>query len=78
MEPVIIEDLVDYGYDLGVAEGRVTEAIAALVAVLSARALAITPPYEQRVRSCTDHALLVTWHRRAVTASSIEEVFADE
>ncbi len=101
MEPIIIEEFVDYGYDLGLAEGmqrgrekgieegrergieegrekgRVAEAVSALVAVLSARALVLTAVYEERVRACTDPARLEAWIRRAAVATSIDEVFVD-
>ncbi|MGZ3419243.1 MAG: hypothetical protein ACXVEF_39165 [Polyangiales bacterium] len=91
MEPVIIEDLVDYGYDLGLAEGiergieqgieqgieagRVAEAIAALLAVLSARSLTLPSSLEARVRACTNVAQLDAWLRRGAVATSLEEVF---
>ncbi|MBI2391016.1 MAG: hypothetical protein HYV09_15600 [Deltaproteobacteria bacterium] len=86
MEPVIIEDLVDYGYDLGLEkgleqgleQGRVSEAISALLVVLSARSLPVSPTLEAQVRACTDAAVLLAWLRRAAVARSIDEVFGAE
>lgn len=82
MEPVIIEDLVDYGYDLGVAEGIETGALAAvkaaLVAVLAARSIPTTPEIDARVGACDDPSQLQLWLRRAAVAHSAAEVFRDD
>ena len=84
MEPVIIEDLVDYGYDLGLVEGReegreagrVAEARAAVLTVLGARGLAVDAARE-RVNACDEVAVLERWLRRAAVAAAVADVFAE-
>lgn len=58
------------GRGLGVVEGKQ----AALLAVLSARGLAVTKKAEKKIRDVGDEARLDAWLRRAVTATSTEEV----
>jgi hypothetical protein len=56
-------------------EVRVEGQIGALLDVLDARGFALAPPLRQRVTGCTDLGMLAQWLRRAVTATSAEEVF---
>jgi uncharacterized ferritin-like protein (DUF455 family) len=62
-----------------VAQGRVeghAEAMArAVLAVLEARGLDVTPEIRGRIVECTDAATLERWHRRAVVAASASEIF---
>ncbi|QBS45382.1 hypothetical protein DMB37_40200 [Nocardia sp. CS682] len=57
----------------GVAEGKAQS----LLTVLAVKRLHTTPQIESKVNGCTDPAQLDRWTRRAITADSIEEVFAD-
>jgi hypothetical protein len=57
------------------AEGRVDGRVEDLLDVLDARGFALAPPLRQRVTACTDLGMLAQWLRRAVTATSAEEVF---
>jgi hypothetical protein len=43
--------------------------------VLRARGLVVSPEVEERVKRCTDIALLDEWLRRAVTVTSAEQIF---
>jgi len=78
MEAVIIEDLVDYGFEQGLEQGleqgTVIGARQMLLDLLDARGL--TPSVEQRDRIDREIVLpnLRAWHRRAATASSMDEV----
>jgi hypothetical protein len=56
----------------GKAEGKAD----ALVAVLEARAFVLTADARARIDSCRDAAVLQRWISRAVTATSLDEVFA--
>lgn len=88
MEPVIIEDLVDYGYDLGRAEGRqegertgrevgrLAEARAAVRTVLGARGFVVGSAVDTRLDGCDDVGVLEGWLRRAAVVPSVDEVFA--
>ncbi len=87
--PVIIEDLVKYGEDLGLAKGReqglakgmkkgreqgIEQGVrASLREVLEARKIVLTPKQEQRIESCTDLPTLQHWLKRAVTARTASE-----
>jgi hypothetical protein len=93
MEPVIIQDLVDIGYDQGLAEGiergieqgieqgiargRAEESARAVVAVLQARGLLVSEAFSARLRGCTDLATLERWLQRAVTVARAEDVFEE-
>jgi hypothetical protein len=94
MEPVIIEDLVDYGYEQGLEEGmerglerglaeglergRAEECVRARLAVLEARRLAANDAQLARVRECRDVARLEAWLRRAAVATRFEDMFVEE
>jgi hypothetical protein len=60
----------------GLVEGRVETARAALLEVLAARALVPSRAEKARVETCSDPDQLASWHRKAVTASSTQEIFA--
>lgn len=59
-------------YGQGRAEGEAT----ALPAVLDARGISVPDTAHERIMQCTDLEQLETWVRRAVTVSTIEELFA--
>lgn len=61
----------------GEAKGEARGEARALLRVLARRGFAIDRASEQRVLSCADLELLGRWIDRAVTAKTIEEVFAD-
>jgi hypothetical protein len=48
----------------------------AVLTVLDARGLAVSPTQRDRLLSCTDLAALEQWVRRAVTVASTDELFA--
>jgi len=90
MEAVIIEDLVDYGFEQGLeqglergreqglvrglAQGEVNGARQSLLDLLDARGL--KPNVEQCDRIANEMVLanVRAWFRRALTASSMDEV----
>lgn len=57
------------------APGRLQEAPRSLLLVLDARGLSVSPDLYERIMSTTDLDTLHNWVVRAVTASSIEDVF---
>ena len=63
-------------YFRGIAEGQVKGEAEALLTVLSARGLEPDEARQLRIKACQDLAQLKQWLRRAVTASSIDDVFA--
>ena len=63
-------------YFRGIAEGQVKGEAEALLTVLSARGLEPDEARQQRIKACQDLAQLKQWLRRAVTASSLDDVFA--
>ncbi len=60
----------------GEARGRAKGEASMLLRVLAARGFAVPDDMRQRVQSCTDVAQLEAWGDRAVTATSLDEVFA--
>ena len=57
------------------AEGRVEEARKAILAVLSARGIAVPDRVHARLAECSDLDRLEAWMRRAVTVDTIDHLF---
>ena len=72
-----IDGLLDQGRAEGRAEGETRGEAKMLLRVLAARGFAVTDDVRERVVGCTDAGRLETWADRAVTASSITEIFSD-
>ena len=62
----------------GEVRGEARGEARSLLAVLSVRGLAVNAEQAARIQGCGDSAKLETWLRRAVSASSTEEVLRDE
>ncbi|NLU66612.1 hypothetical protein HCC30_04925 [Streptomyces sp. HNM0574] len=58
--------------------GRIEQCIANLLAVLEARQIPLPDAERKRITSCRDSAALDRWFRRALTATTLDEVFAEE
>ncbi|MEZ4295113.1 MAG: Uma2 family endonuclease [Polyangiaceae bacterium] len=58
----------------GKVEGKIEGKIESLLAILSARGLAVTAKDEKKIRAAKDNAVLDRWIRRAVTAASAGEI----
>lgn len=67
---------IDDWRDEARAEGRAEGEANALLAVLAARGIEVPDDARARITSCTDVDQLSTWIGNAVSANSIEEVFA--
>ncbi len=65
------------GREEGLAEGARSARVAALLAILDARGLAVSAAEEDTIRACTDDAALTRWIRKAATAATVTEVFAE-
>jgi hypothetical protein len=59
----------------GRAEGEAQGELRALLTVLSARGIELSAEHAARVRACKDIAVLEAWLRRAVTATSADQIF---
>ncbi len=57
------------------ARGEARGELHSLLAVLSARQIAMTAEHEARIRACTDRAQIRVWIARAATARRVEEIF---
>jgi hypothetical protein len=60
----------------GEARGRAEGEASMLLRVLLARGFEVPNDVRQRVQSCTDIAQLEAWGDRAVTATSLHDIFA--
>jgi hypothetical protein len=72
-----IDGLLDQGRAEGEARGEARGEAKMLLRVLAARGFVVTDDVRERVVGCTDTGRLETWADRAVTVSSITEVFSD-
>ncbi|MFH8476297.1 hypothetical protein [Streptomyces sp. NPDC018000] len=68
------EEIRDEGRDEGRAEGRAE----GLLLILDVRGIAVTDETRQKITSCDDPQLLHQWLNRAATATTAEEIFAEE
>lgn len=77
----IADSLVAKGRKVGLSEGRkvgLSEGLArAVLHTLERRFSRVSKPTRMRVASCLDEGQLLRWLDRAVTASSVAEVFDD-
>jgi hypothetical protein len=60
----------------GMAKGETKGTAVAILTVLDARGLSVTPALRKRITVCNDLPLLERWLRRVSTAASVEEAFA--
>ena len=63
-------------YGQGRKDGRMEGRARAVLAVLDARGIEVPEAAWYQIMGCTDLHQLETWVRRAVTVSTIEEMFA--
>jgi hypothetical protein len=59
-----------------IAQGRAEGRAEALLHVLRARGISVDDAALQRIRTCTDIAVLDSWLGRAVSVRAAEELFA--
>jgi hypothetical protein len=67
---------MDQGWAEGRAEGKVQGRAKAVLIVMAARGLTISPRVKARVKRCSDLNQLDEWLGRAATAQVAEQVFA--
>lgn len=72
------EEIRDEGRAQGQAEGQAAGRAKGLLLVLEARGIALSDETRKEIADCDDSQLLDQWLRRAATATSAEEVFAEE
>ncbi|GLX04520.1 hypothetical protein Misp03_14470 [Microbispora sp. NBRC 16548] len=66
---------VNKGLEQGLEQGRAEGEIEAILTVLDARGLDIPAEARERISRCSDLHLLEKWIRRAVTVTSVDELF---
>lgn len=76
MKTVWKDDFVDGLLDQGREDGRLTEAREKLLQLLGKR-LSVSATVRKRVEKCADITMINIWFDRAITARSVNEVFAD-
>lgn len=62
-------------YGEGKAEGKVEEAVAAILTVLKTRNIDVPDDVCERIMACTDAAQLTEWLERAVTVARATDIF---
>jgi hypothetical protein len=68
------EEIRDEGREQGRAQGRAED----ILLLLERRGIDVSEADRRRITSCDDLDSLGRWFERAITAASVEEVFADE
>ncbi|NLU66611.1 hypothetical protein [Streptomyces sp. HNM0574] len=59
-------------------QGELRKGIANLLVVLQARPFTLTDAARERITTCRDNDALDRWFRRALTATTLDEVFGEE
>ncbi|GGM95280.1 hypothetical protein GCM10010106_50040 [Thermopolyspora flexuosa] len=65
------------GLEQGRAEGEVKGEAKAVLAFLEARGISVSDDVRKRIDQCTDPEVLLTWARRAATATRAHDIFDD-
>jgi hypothetical protein len=65
------------GLSKGLTEGRAEGEVRALLAILDARGISVPHDAHTRITGCADLDQLETWIRRAITATTIKDLFVD-
>lgn len=73
LKTILAEECVAQGEAKGHVEGRAQ----ALLLILSARGLVVSPATRDRILACMQLPLLDRWIRRAATAAHERDIFAD-
>ncbi|HEX5751204.1 MAG TPA: Rpn family recombination-promoting nuclease/putative transposase [Archangium sp.] len=68
---------LEKGMAQGLAQGRLQERAEAVLRILTARGVPTDEAARQRIRSCTDGAILDRWFDRALNATSLRDVLDD-
>lgn len=76
-EKTFVERIHDQGIAEGEAKGKAEGKAEDVLKLLDARGLSPSKEQRQRVTSCTDPAQLDLWFERAITVTTVAEVFAD-
>jgi uncharacterized protein DUF4351 len=76
VERIVIEDLVKFGEDQGLLKGRLEGEAKLLLRLLTLRFQSVPDGVVARVRSASE-ADLERWGDRVLTATSLDDVFAD-
>ncbi|MEU6713198.1 hypothetical protein ABZ897_17080 [Nonomuraea sp. NPDC046802] len=71
----LVRDWVDHGKARGREEGIAEGEAKSLLTFLDALGLPITDEARARIQECKDQETLLSWTRKAATATSIDEVF---
>ncbi|MEV0617161.1 hypothetical protein AB0I81_27835 [Nonomuraea sp. NPDC050404] len=71
-----VRECVEFGEAKGQAKGEAKGEATAIVLFLEARGVQVTDEARTRIVECTDTDVLESWVRKAVTADSVEELFA--
>ncbi|HEX9032991.1 MAG TPA: hypothetical protein VF834_14220 [Streptosporangiaceae bacterium] len=77
MTTVFKDEFIDRIKAEGHAEGRAEGAADLVLRILAARGFTTPSRVRDRVRSCDDLSQLETWGIRAVTATTLDEIFRD-
>ena len=75
-EKTFVERIHDQGIAEGEAKGKAEGKAEDVLKLLDARGLSLSKEQRQRVTSCTDPAQLDLWFERAITVTTVAEVFA--
>jgi len=75
-EKTFVERIHDQGIAEGEAKGKAEGKAEDVLKLLDARGVSLSKEQRQRVTSCTDPAQLDLWFGRAITATTVAEVFA--
>ncbi|MEV1081638.1 hypothetical protein AB0I98_25895 [Streptomyces sp. NPDC050211] len=74
----LFEEMRAEGRAKGMAEGKVQEGAALILRALDKRGIPVPEDARERITSCTDLDTLTLWFDRSLTATTAEELFAED
>ena len=77
MKTVLKDSFIDGYIEQGLAKGRAQGEAQMLLRIMTARGIAVPEHVRLRVTECTDTAQLEAWFDRAITATTMDEIFSD-
>jgi hypothetical protein len=71
----LIRESIEKGLAQGLVQGRTEEKALSVLEVFDARDIVVPEEVRKRILACTDLVQLSTWHKRAITVASVDELF---
>ncbi|MEZ7129227.1 hypothetical protein ACBR40_28170 [Nonomuraea sp. AD125B] len=73
----LVREWVDHGITQGITQGVTQGEAKAVLRILEKRGLAVSEEARERIHTCEDPELLLAWVDKALTVTSVDELFEE-